>query len=95
MRYATRLFSQQIVKDFISILESRRDSLNDNTYVNKKNLFGELSSKYSNLLSDKVKEEYTEGKTPEMLFNPQKLLQLLIDNKEFGSSLIKEEACWS
>ena len=91
MRYATRLFSQQIVKDFISILESRRDSLNDNTYVNKKNLFGELSSKYSNLLSDKVKEEYTEGKTPEMLFNPQKLLQLLIDNKEFGSSLIKEK----
>lgn len=91
MRYATRLFPQQLVKEFIATLESRKDSLNDNTYVNKVALFDELTGKYVNLLSDKVKEEYINAKIPQKLFNPQKLFDLLLDGKNFGQTLIKDK----
>lgn len=91
IRYATRLFSQQIIKDFISTLESRRDSLNDNSYVNKQALFRQISDKYASLLSDSVKQDYSEAKITETLFNPKRLLKLLVDNKEFGSRLVKDK----
>ena len=91
MRYATRLFPQQIITEYIGELESRRDSLNDNTYVNKQALASEIRGKYLSLMSERSLEEYEMGKLPVIKFSPEKLLNALIDGKSFGRSLMKNK----
>jgi len=91
IRYATRLMPQQIIKEFNDEVENRKDSLNDNTFVDKFKLADEFYKKYSGLLSKKLSSEYSSNIVPDTIFSPASLLQNLIDGKEFGKDLLKQK----
>lgn len=107
IRYATRLFPQQAIKEYIDEIENRKDSLNDNAFVDKIKLFDEfVNKKYFSLLSESIQKNYfdiiKDKKDPTKnviffksekatIFSPASLLQTLIDGKDFGKDLVKQK----
>lgn len=91
LRYATRLFPQQIIKEYTAELESRRDSLNDNTFVDKKALVAEIKNKYISMMSSQNQDDFKSGKLVKKVFNPKMLLDSLIEGKNYGKQAIKNK----
>lgn len=85
MKFMTRLFSQQIVKDFNETQEMFRDSLYNGRFVSNFDMFKEVLVKYYNMVSVPYKAAYPiadilefneEDSKPDILFNANDLLEL-------------------
>lgn len=80
MRYATRFFPQQIIKDYIKKSESARDSFSESFMKDseiKKGILNKYISYMSSEQQQRTKQRLEDPKPAYTAFNPEKLLDLL------------------
>ena len=83
--FATRLFPQQILKDYARMLENGSDSFTEFSGDVKQNTITKIKDRYKNLISDAALEQYNQkkenaqpGEQVEEVFSAERLKQLLI-----------------
>ena len=81
INFATRFFKQPIIEDFVSEIQSARDTLSDYTPDVKDAVVRKVANKYFNMMSEeaqnKMLEDKKEGKYEEEVFGAEKLKQML------------------
>jgi predicted NAD-dependent protein-ADP-ribosyltransferase YbiA (DUF1768 family) len=81
INFATRFFKQPIIEEFISEIQSARDTLSDFIPDVKDAVISKVASKYYNMMSEeaqkKMVEDKIEGKYEEEVFGAEKLKQML------------------
>ena len=81
INFATRFFKQPIIEEYVSEIQSARDTLSDFTPDVKDAVFKRLVERYSDMMSDEAKNKIIEDKKnsayKEEIFGAEKLKQML------------------
>jgi hypothetical protein len=84
INFATRFFKQPIIEDFVSEIQSARDTLSDYTPDVKDAVMNKVSKRYFDMMSqqaqDKMIEDTKNGEYKEEVFGPGNLKEMLQDS---------------